>query len=125
MFAIFNGEQYGYIGSKAFVNDLQNFKCIEYKNETESGDIEYCHYPFRADLHFTNLTLSQFSSILEFNQVGLLTDGFCFFLLIFFYILLFFIIIIIIIVIKIIFVIVIIFTIIIIIIIYYFYYYYY
>ena len=63
LFMLFEGESWGYAGSKAWVADLIEFNCVEEK----SG---YCGIPYRADLGFTDVHFDKISSIVEVNQVG-------------------------------------------------------
>eukprot|EP00457_Paulinella_chromatophora_P003187 gb/GEZN01003193.1/.p1 GENE.gb/GEZN01003193.1/~~gb/GEZN01003193.1/.p1 ORF type:complete len:665 (+),score=84.46 gb/GEZN01003193.1/:94-2088(+) len=66
--ALFTGEQWGYLGSRKFVEDVTSFKCD--KNGT-SGTLQYCQQPYRPDLTFTNVSLNNVRRILELNQVAI------------------------------------------------------
>ncbi|EGG17067.1 nicastrin [Cavenderia fasciculata] len=66
VFAVFNGERWGYLGSTKFVNDIVNFKCSEYYDDTNTT----CSSPFNSDLAFMNISLSNIQAILELNQIG-------------------------------------------------------
>eukprot|EP00008_Paramoeba_atlantica_P014847 CAMPEP_0201479620 /NCGR_PEP_ID=MMETSP0151_2-20130828/4293_1 /ASSEMBLY_ACC=CAM_ASM_000257 /TAXON_ID=200890 /ORGANISM="Paramoeba atlantica, Strain 621/1 / CCAP 1560/9" /LENGTH=663 /DNA_ID=CAMNT_0047861197 /DNA_START=54 /DNA_END=2042 /DNA_ORIENTATION=- len=63
VFAFFNGESYGYLGSRKFVDDLTGFQCSK-------GDDSSCEKPFKPSLNFTKIDFSKISQILELKQVG-------------------------------------------------------
>ncbi len=65
VFAFFQGEDWGYIGSRAFLNDLQNFTC-----EKPTADGAACEQPYRQSLAFTNMSLTRVAALLEAKQVG-------------------------------------------------------
>jgi len=63
VFAFWAGESWGYLGSRKFVQDIQNFKC-------ESGDGNSCSTPYKSSLAFEKIKLDQISAIVELNQIG-------------------------------------------------------
>jgi len=62
-FAFFQGESYGYIGSRRFIKDLQGFECTAgnegvpnvYKRKDDTTTARACSHPLRQDLTFQNL----------------------------------------------------------------------
>lgn len=63
LFVLFDGEAWGYIGSKAWVQDLVGFECL-----TDSGS--HCATPYRSDLHFQDVHFDKISKVLELSQLG-------------------------------------------------------
>jgi len=76
-FGFFQGESYGYLGSRRFLKDLvQGFQCAGgdegvpsvYKRKNEEGGRRGCLRPMRADLTFQNL--GEVSGMIAVDQVG-------------------------------------------------------
>eukprot|EP00579_Thalassiosira_antarctica_P001137 CAMPEP_0201866898 /NCGR_PEP_ID=MMETSP0902-20130614/1321_1 /ASSEMBLY_ACC=CAM_ASM_000551 /TAXON_ID=420261 /ORGANISM="Thalassiosira antarctica, Strain CCMP982" /LENGTH=872 /DNA_ID=CAMNT_0048391945 /DNA_START=21 /DNA_END=2639 /DNA_ORIENTATION=+ len=76
-FSFFQGESYGYIGSRRFLKDvLEGFQCTEgdegvasvYKRKDEANVARACLHPLRADLTFQNL--GQVRGMIAVDQVG-------------------------------------------------------
>nr|4R12_A Chain A, Crystal structure of the gamma-secretase component Nicastrin [Dictyostelium purpureum] len=66
VFAFWNAERWGYVGSEYFINDLLNFQC-----KTYNSDKSKCIDPPRADLAFqTQINFTKISTIIELNQIG-------------------------------------------------------
>lgn len=65
LYAAFDGESYSHVGSRKFVDDLQNFECSEY------GTTPECVDPYKNTLDFENVKVSQISQIIEVGQIGL------------------------------------------------------
>jgi nicastrin len=80
VFAFFQGEEYGYLGSRAFLKDLSGFQCddgrtvptVSKKKDDENYVKTSCLSPLRHDLGFTNL--GDVSSMIAVDQVGILSD---------------------------------------------------
>lgn len=66
-FSLFTAESWGFTGSRAFAKDISQFNCT-------SGSSNQCYDPYRSDLEFTNLHISQISSIIELNQIATATS---------------------------------------------------
>lgn len=69
-FAFFDGEETGNIGSSRFLYEIQNFTCDKYADGNQ-----YCQLPLRYDMYFQNLSLNDFSTIVEVKSVGLAENG--------------------------------------------------
>lgn len=67
-FALFEGESWGYLGSRRFVHDIAWFQCDEYR--TKEG-VKMCQRPYRPSLEFTKIKLDNIDRIIEVNQIGL------------------------------------------------------
>ena len=67
LFGFFNGEAYGYIGSRKFVSDLTEFECFQ-KNKHGNS----CEKPKKSSLNFTQINFSSIFQILELKQVTVL-----------------------------------------------------
>jgi len=82
VFAFFQGEQYGYIGSRSFLRDVAypGFECdvdrivstVSKKTNDESYGKRSCLYPMRYDLDFTKLR--NIESMIAIDQIGILND---------------------------------------------------
>eukprot|EP00479_Gromia_sphaerica_P004129 TRINITY_DN14879_c0_g1_i1.p1 TRINITY_DN14879_c0_g1~~TRINITY_DN14879_c0_g1_i1.p1 ORF type:complete len:155 (-),score=27.60 TRINITY_DN14879_c0_g1_i1:10-474(-) len=68
---VFNGETYGYVGSRKFAEDIMNFTCIKESNE---GGIHHCKIPYASTLDFMNLKLENVSHWIELSQLGIRDD---------------------------------------------------
>lgn len=72
VFAFFEGEAYGYLGSRIFVNDILNFHCNdEYKVRSVSSNSNSdmaCLYPMRPSLKFKDI--GSIAGMLTVDQVG-------------------------------------------------------
>eukprot|EP01133_Synstelium_polycarpum_P002642 gene2642-3047_t len=66
IFALFDGERWGYLGSTKFVSDVTTFKCDHYTDDTNTA----CQSPFVYDLSFLNISMSSIKYIVELNQIG-------------------------------------------------------
>lgn len=72
IFGFFEGEAYGYLGSRSFVRDVFNFECdAQYKVRSvakdETSDMA-CLYPMRPSLKFKDI--GQIAAMLTVDQVG-------------------------------------------------------
>ncbi|GAM19072.1 hypothetical protein SAMD00019534_022470 [Acytostelium subglobosum LB1] len=65
VFAMFNGERWGYLGSNRFVHDVTNFKCQEYGSNNNT-----CLQPYTVDLGFLSFDFTRVKYIVELNQIG-------------------------------------------------------
>jgi len=77
VFGFFQGESYGYMGSRRFLKDvLEGFQCTEgnegvpsvYKKKDEANTQRGCLHPLRADLTFQNL--GQVRGMIAVDQVA-------------------------------------------------------
>ncbi len=78
VFGFFEGEAYGYLGSRRFFNDIYNFKCDDqYKVRSVARDDNSdmaCLYPMRPSLRFKDI--GDIAAMLTVDQVGVPTgDG--------------------------------------------------
>lgn len=78
VFGFFEGEAYGYLGSRRFVNDVFNFQCADqYKVRSVAKDDNSdmaCLYPMRPSLKFKDI--GDIAAMLTVDQVGVPTgDG--------------------------------------------------
>jgi len=73
VFGFFEGEAYGYLGSRRFVNDVLNFECNDqYKVRSVAKDDNSdmaCLYPMRPSLKFKDI--GDIAAMLTVDQVGL------------------------------------------------------
>lgn len=81
-FGFFQGESYGYLGSRRFLEDVvQGFNCQNgnegvasvYKRKGEKGIARACLHPLRADLTFQNI--NNLRGMIAVDQVGNLGGG--------------------------------------------------
>ena len=81
-FGFFQGESYGYLGSRRFLEDVvQGFNCQNgnegvasvYKRKDEKGIARACLHPLRADLTFQNI--NNLRGMIAVDQVGNLGGG--------------------------------------------------
>jgi len=63
MFAFFEGEAWGYLGSKLFMQDITSFDC----KQPMDG---YCALPYRSSLAFQKIKVDKLKYIIETSQVG-------------------------------------------------------
>lgn len=73
VFALFDGEAYGYLGSRRFLNDVLNFSCddqytVNSVSKDGTSDLA-CLYPMRPSLKFKDI--GQIAGMLTVDQVGL------------------------------------------------------
>eukprot|EP00339_Tiarina_fusa_P008844 CAMPEP_0117078572 /NCGR_PEP_ID=MMETSP0472-20121206/55412_1 /TAXON_ID=693140 ORGANISM="Tiarina fusus, Strain LIS" /NCGR_SAMPLE_ID=MMETSP0472 /ASSEMBLY_ACC=CAM_ASM_000603 /LENGTH=793 /DNA_ID=CAMNT_0004805395 /DNA_START=184 /DNA_END=2565 /DNA_ORIENTATION=+ len=72
VFGFFEGEAYGYLGSRSFLSDIMGFKCkSKYLVHSVSGDEnsdKACLYPLRPSLKFKDL--GRIAGMLTVDQVG-------------------------------------------------------
>lgn len=64
MVAFFEGESWGYLGSKRFVDDILHFQCNSF------GSDNSCSNPVRYSLEFQNIKIDNIVAIIEVNQVA-------------------------------------------------------
>jgi nicastrin len=62
---LFAGESWGYLGSKKFVDDIVNFKCT-----TLSDDGNSCLVPYRPNLQFQQIKLSNIDLLIDIDQIS-------------------------------------------------------
>jgi len=78
MFAFFEGENYGYIGSRSFLRDVAGFECDSSavpavaKNKDSDNVKMACLSPLRHELDF--MDLGEIQSMIAVDQVGILND---------------------------------------------------
>lgn len=70
-FALFEGEQWSFVGSRRFLHDIEHFKCIDYGDSYSRSS---CWHPHRSSLSFTRLNVSRMDAIVELNQIALSTS---------------------------------------------------
>jgi nicastrin len=73
VFALFEGEAYGFLGSRRFLNDVMNFSCdaqytVNSVSKDGTSDLA-CLYPMRPSLKFKDI--GQIAGMLTVDQVGL------------------------------------------------------
>lgn len=72
VFALFDGEAYGYLGSRRFLNDVLNFSCDEkytVRSVSKDGTSDLaCLYPMRPSLNFKKI--GNIAGMLTVDQVG-------------------------------------------------------
>jgi nicastrin len=73
VFGFFEGEAYGYLGSRSFLNDVLNFQCDEQYtvrsvSNNQNSDMA-CLYPMRPSLKFKDL--GSIASVVTVDQVGI------------------------------------------------------
>eukprot|EP00535_Pseudo-nitzschia_heimii_P009163 CAMPEP_0197173592 /NCGR_PEP_ID=MMETSP1423-20130617/463_1 /TAXON_ID=476441 /ORGANISM="Pseudo-nitzschia heimii, Strain UNC1101" /LENGTH=797 /DNA_ID=CAMNT_0042622427 /DNA_START=86 /DNA_END=2479 /DNA_ORIENTATION=- len=72
VFGFFEGEAYGYLGSRRFINDVVNFNCADqYKVRSVAKDDNSdmaCLYPMRPSLKFKDI--GDIAAMLTVDQVG-------------------------------------------------------
>ncbi|KAM9958566.1 hypothetical protein ACTFIW_012154 [Dictyostelium discoideum] len=66
IFAMWNSERWGYVGSTNFVNDLLNFNCTSLDSNNQNS----CSSPPMLDLTFEQIKFENIYAIIEFNQIG-------------------------------------------------------
>lgn len=67
-FGLFQGEAYGRIGSRRFVQELQQFTCTDTVSATDSPTgFAYCRNPLRPDTAFTEVSMH---AVVAADQVG-------------------------------------------------------
>ncbi|KYR03053.1 nicastrin [Tieghemostelium lacteum] len=67
IFAMWNGEKWGYLGTSKFVDDLLNFNCTQ----VSSQDPTVCQQPVNYDMTFETIDFQRIKMIVELNQIGL------------------------------------------------------
>lgn len=67
IFAWLDGESWGNLGSRGFINDIRDFKCEETMGEYP---YERCAAPSIPSLQFKNIKLDNIHGIIEAKQVG-------------------------------------------------------
>ncbi len=78
MFSFFQGENYGYLGSRSFLRDVGGFQCdgdlvpamVEDKDNADAKMA--CLSPLRHDMDFANL--GDITNMIAVDQVGILSD---------------------------------------------------
>jgi hypothetical protein len=70
VFGFFNGESWGYLGSKKLLDDLKTFRCEQW-----SEDKTRCLQPDRAGIEFSRIALDHVDAIVELKQVGAIQPG--------------------------------------------------
>lgn len=73
VFGFFEGEAFGYTGSRAFFNDVGNFECdnsylVNSVANDENSDLA-CLYPMRPDMKFKDI--GQIAGFLTVDQIGI------------------------------------------------------
>jgi hypothetical protein len=78
LFAFFDGEQWGYLGSRAFLEDVASFHCAvpsvrsvdRVASDQPQEDRKGCIDPPRPSTYFQRIQLSAISAVVEAKQVG-------------------------------------------------------
>lgn len=71
-FGLFQGEAWGRIGSRRFVEEVSSFTCTTSVAASDSPTgFEYCRDPLRSDLSFTSLGAQGVDAVVSVDQVGL------------------------------------------------------
>eukprot|EP00934_Nitzschia_sp_Nitz4_P002391 Nitzschia sp. Nitz4//scaffold20_size174350//62996//65293//NITZ4_002094-RA/size174350-processed-gene-0.20-mRNA-1//1//CDS//3329541785//2386//frame0 len=72
VFGFFDGEAYGYLGSRRFINDVLNFECQEeylVHNVAKDQDSDFaCLYPMRPNMRFKDI--GEIAGMVTVDQVG-------------------------------------------------------
>lgn len=69
VFAFFTGENYGYVGSRKFLAEIQNFTCLAFPDNDPSKPS--CSMPYKPSLRFQQLNVSRIRRALELKQVAM------------------------------------------------------
>jgi nicastrin len=76
VFGFFEGEAYGYLGSRSFLNDVLNFSCDNQNlvnSVAKNGNSELaCLYPMRPSMKFKDI--GEIAGVLTVDQVGVPAD---------------------------------------------------
>eukprot|EP00980_Cylindrotheca_fusiformis_P011662 scaffold2751_cov131-Cylindrotheca_fusiformis.AAC.29 len=76
VFGFFDGEAYGYLGSRSFLNDVLNFECANQylaNSVANDGNSELaCLYPMKPSMKFKDI--GEIAGILTVDQVGVPMD---------------------------------------------------
>jgi len=70
-FAFFQAENYGYIGSRRFVADLNEFTCANLVLAEKNGGTPLCLDPLRPSMAFTDLSIDSVDALITVDQVAL------------------------------------------------------
>ena len=71
MFALFQAEQWGRIGSRRWLAEVERFACQANVSAVDSPNGRpYCAQPLRSDVAFASLNLRDFAFVLAVDQVG-------------------------------------------------------
>ena len=71
MFALFQGEQWGRIGSRRWLTEVETFACTANVSAADSPNGRpYCAQPLRSDVAFASLALRDFAFVMAVDQVG-------------------------------------------------------
>jgi hypothetical protein len=71
LFALFQGESWSHVGSRKFVDDLQNFQCVEFNVDNDAGTNAACNNPYKNTLDFQQVNFKLIDKIIEVGQIGL------------------------------------------------------
>jgi len=74
LFAAFEGEDWGYVGSRRWAADLRSFTCTRPESETDP-DKHRCLKPYRIDRRFMQLPLESIQATIEAKQLLLSPNG--------------------------------------------------
>jgi nicastrin len=70
-FGFFQGEQWGRIGSRRWLSEVQSFSCSQIIPAANSPTGKaYCVFPPRSDLSFQSLQLSKIEYVIAVDQIG-------------------------------------------------------
>ena len=64
-YAFFDAEEWGYLGSTRFLDDIISFNCNSWKNNGE-----FCNSPYRIDFGFETFDLNAFDTVIEIKSVA-------------------------------------------------------
>jgi hypothetical protein len=71
LFAAFQGEEFGRIGSRRWLSEVTSFDCLAVVPASNSPTgIEFCANPLRSNTEFESLDVSKFAYVVSPNQVG-------------------------------------------------------
>ncbi|KAF0694270.1 Aste57867_14840 [Aphanomyces stellatus] len=74
LFAAFQGESYGFVGSRRFLSDLK-LKCANPVAAATPFGSSFCASPIKSSLAFTGVSLSNIDTAIAVDQVGVSADN--------------------------------------------------
>ncbi len=64
IFTLFNGEAWGYLGSKRLIHDIDTFQC------TTAGAANSCAEPVATNMAFKNISMANIKAIIELGHLS-------------------------------------------------------
>ena len=74
VFAFFNGESWGFLGSTRLVEDILHFKCEQQPKSKNKLISNICSVPFKYSMSFQSINISNIAAIIDVQQVGHSSD---------------------------------------------------